>query len=227
MLCSWVFLPNWTDSWSECSMQVMSIWSWTRISNPIICQESNFNKRDDPCPPTLHQCGKKSQVNKHNNCRHRVIEVLVNCVLLPKWTDSWGECIMQVMSVSNPNLKPKNLSFKLFNKRTDPCVSTLHQYGKKRHNSRRHELVGRNMTTELEMSLPTSLIDATHDNDNKPPRYTLVAIFWQVFPSCWYPSVHATTNPADLRSHFDCSKHLPKTQEPVSFTKLLSLHWKM
>lgn len=77
----------------------------------------------------------------------------------------------------NPNLKPKNLSFKLFNKRTDPCVSTLHQYGKKRHNSRRHELVGRNMTTELEMSLPTSLIDATHDNDNKPPRYTLVAIF--------------------------------------------------
>lgn len=91
---------------------IMWIWSWTRISNPIICQESYFNKRNDPCPPTLHQCGKKSQVNKHNNCRHRVIKVLVSCVLLPKWTDSWGECIMQVMSIwswtriSNPRTCP-------------------------------------------------------------------------------------------------------------------------
>jgi hypothetical protein len=112
MFCSWVFLPNWADSWSECIVQVMWIWSWTRISNPITCQESYFNKRNDPCPPTLHQCGKKSQVNKHNNCRHRVIKVPVSCVLLPKWTDSWGECIVQVMSVwswtriSNPRTCP-------------------------------------------------------------------------------------------------------------------------
>ena len=48
---------------------------------------------------------------------------------------------------------------------------------KKWHNSRRHDLVGRNMTTELEISLLTGLTDDTHDDDNKPPRYTLVAIF--------------------------------------------------